>query len=93
MLQLLSAIEHLHDNWVIHRDLKTSNLLYSNSGILKVCDFGAPSRGGHKTLHFTRVFLTEAVKSSSKHFSSRPLFVLSSTIAWALRPLPCNPRV
>ena len=25
--QLLTATAHLHDNWLIHRDLKTSNLL------------------------------------------------------------------
>jgi len=24
----------------MHRDLKTSNLLYTNDGVLKVCDFG-----------------------------------------------------
>ncbi|CAG0899438.1 unnamed protein product [Cyprideis torosa] len=27
--QLLSAVAHLHDNWILHRDLKTSNLLLS----------------------------------------------------------------
>lgn len=36
MLQLLSAVAHLHDNWILHRDLKTSNLLFSHKGILKV---------------------------------------------------------
>lgn len=36
MYQLLSGVSHLHDNWIIHRDLKTSNLLLSNKGILKV---------------------------------------------------------
>lgn len=41
MLQLLSGVDHMHQKWFIHRDLKTSNLLYSNKdGILKICDFG-----------------------------------------------------
>lgn len=35
-LQLLRAVGHLHDNWILHRDLKTSNLLLSHRGILKV---------------------------------------------------------
>lgn len=29
--QLLTAVGHLHSNWLIHRDLKTSNLLYVNA--------------------------------------------------------------
>lgn len=36
MTQLLKAVHHLHDNWILHRDLKTSNLLLSHKGILKV---------------------------------------------------------
>ena len=40
MQQFLSAVQHIHHNWYIHRDLKTTNLLYSNKGILSVCDFG-----------------------------------------------------
>lgn len=36
MLQLLSGCDHMHNLWVIHRDLKTSNLLLSHNGILKV---------------------------------------------------------
>lgn len=38
--QLLSAVAWLHSRWIVHRDLKLSNLLYSNSGQLKLCDFG-----------------------------------------------------
>ena len=40
MLDLLKGIEHLHQRNIVHRDLKTSNLLYSNEGYLKICDFG-----------------------------------------------------
>lgn len=46
MLQLLAGVAHLHDNWVIHRDLKTSNLLYSSGGILKIADLGLARQYG-----------------------------------------------
>ncbi len=38
--QLLSAVCYLHDRWVMHRDLKLSNLLFTHSGQLKLCDYG-----------------------------------------------------
>ncbi|THV64906.1 serine/threonine protein kinase, CMGC family, CDC2/CDK subfamily [Aureobasidium pullulans] len=40
MLQLGSAIEFLHDRWILHRDLKTSNILMNNRGEIKIADFG-----------------------------------------------------
>jgi len=39
LLQLLRGVQHLHDNWIIHRDLKASNLLLSHKGILKVGNY------------------------------------------------------
>ena len=38
--QLASGVAYLHDSWVLHRDLKTSNLLLNNRGRLKIADFG-----------------------------------------------------
>jgi cyclin-dependent kinase 10 len=34
--QLLCGLDHLHDNYVIHRDLKLSNILLTSNGILKI---------------------------------------------------------
>lgn len=36
MLQLLHGVAYLHEHWVLHRDLKTANLLYNSRGELKV---------------------------------------------------------
>jgi cell division cycle 2-like protein len=36
MQQLLDGIKYLHANWVLHRDLKTSNILYNERGEIKV---------------------------------------------------------
>ena len=58
MIQLLSAIAHLHDNWILHRDLKTSNLLLSHNGILKVGDFGLAREYGSPLKSYTAIVVT-----------------------------------
>ncbi|KIM23784.1 hypothetical protein M408DRAFT_250265 [Serendipita vermifera MAFF 305830] len=45
-LQLLRAVNHCHSHWILHRDLKTSNLLMNNRGTIKVADFGLARRFG-----------------------------------------------
>lgn len=43
MHQLLSGLEHCHNRNVLHRDIKGSNLLLDNGGVLKIADFGLAS--------------------------------------------------
>ena len=40
LMHLLGALDHIHSNYIIHRDVKLTNLLYTNSGCLKLADFG-----------------------------------------------------
>jgi cell division cycle 2-like len=56
--QLLRAVAHLHDNWILHRDLKTSNLLLSHRGVLKVGDFGLAREYGSPLKPYTSIVVT-----------------------------------
>ncbi|CAE6536170.1 unnamed protein product [Rhizoctonia solani] len=56
--QLLSAVAHCHANWVLHRDLKTSNLLMNNRGQIKVADFGLARTFGDPLGDMTQLVVT-----------------------------------
>lgn len=56
--QLLAGCAYLHANWVLHRDLKTSNVLVNNRGELKLCDFGMARCYGSPLRAYTHMVVT-----------------------------------
>lgn len=66
-LEVCEAVEHAHRNLVIHRDLKPTNVLVTESGTVKLLDFG-----------IARALDPEGSDTLTATFHPRPM-----TLAWA----------
>ena len=51
--QIAYAISHAHKNHIIHRDIKPQNILVSDTGIIKVTDFGIAKATSSNTVTST----------------------------------------
>ena len=64
--QIASCLSYLHGNGLIHRDIKTENILLSENNIVKLCDFGF-TRQTDNILGQTTIGLSTSKKQKSKN--------------------------
>lgn len=70
-MQLLNGLKFLHESFIVHRDLKVSNLLMTDKGILKIADFGLARTHGLPATNMTPRVVTLWYRAPELLFGSK----------------------
>ncbi len=75
IMQLLEALSYVHDEGVVHRALKPSNLMLTSEGQLRIADFGVPRLDTSTTNYMSpEQFIWAQVDRRSDLFSAGVIF-------------------
>ncbi|KAB5576758.1 hypothetical protein PHYPO_G00202160 [Pangasianodon hypophthalmus] len=89
--QILEGVVYLHDNKVIHRDLKGNNIMLMPSGVIKLIDFGCARRlnclthsGSRsdflKSVHGTPYWMAPEVINETGHGKKSDIWSIGCTV-------------
>lgn len=96
-IQLVQAVGRVHDCFLIHRDIKLANLLYSNDGMLRLADFGLAREIGLPVRPFTPHVVTlwyrapELLLGASHYGTAVDMWAVGCVLAELLLSAPVMP--
>ncbi|XP_067932439.1 NUAK family SNF1-like kinase 1 [Watersipora subatra] len=70
--QIVSAVHYLHENGVVHRDLKLENILLDRHGMIKLADFGLSNTWQHNKL--LKTYCGSPLYASPEIVNGRPYY-------------------
>ncbi|CAI0559899.1 unnamed protein product [Linum tenue] len=85
--QLLLGLAYLHNNGIMHRDIKGANILVDNKGCIKLADFGASKKvvelatiNGAKSMKGTPYWMAPEVILQTGHSFSADIWSVGCTV-------------
>lgn len=96
VLEVVEALAHLHENGVLHRDVKPSNILISSAGVAKLGDLGIALQLGDPRLTSTGMvsgtfnYLAPETQWSFSHTEASDIWALGATILVTVAPGPSS---
>ena len=86
--QIAAALTHAHGRNIVHRDLKSSNVIVTPEGLAKVLDFGLARRLATAQDEMTRTLDTSGIR---RHDWWHAVLHVTGSAAWRAGRLPQRP--
>jgi serine/threonine-protein kinase len=83
-LHITPALKHAHDHGIIHRDIKPQNLIRSESGIVKLADFGVAKVFASRQLTTTGGLVGTAEYISPEQAAGKPVTIRSDLYSFGV---------